>query len=1242
MIRQLGMLVIATVLVGGVHRSGAQSPSSMQSAKAPLDRAKRLNEVVNKLYGEGKFREAIPLAEQALRLREKALGLAHPDVAECLVNLADLYRKQDAYGRAEPLYVRALEIREKALGLRHLDVATTLASLALLYNAQGAYGKSEPLLVRALDIREKLLGPEHPEVAESLSNLANLYSAQAAYAKAESLFVRALEIREKALGPTHRDVAASLNELGIFYIVQGAYGRAQPFLVRALDIFEKVLGPKHPDLATSVNNLGMLYQAQGAYEKAEPFFVRSLEIGEKALGPTHRDVADSLNSLAGLYLAQGAYEKAGPLFVRALKIWEKALGAMHPTVALCLGNLAHLYLQQGAYGKAEPLLLRVLTIQEKSLGAMHPEVAFSLAKLAGLYEAQGVYKKAEPLFVRALDITEKALGPMHPAVATSLNNLANVYSDQGAYGKAEQFHVRALNIRENALGMMHPEVATSLTNLANLYQVQGAYGKAEPLYVRALAIQEKALGTVHPDLATSINNLAFLYEAQHAYGKVEPLYVRALEIWEKTLGAMHPRVATGLDNLARIYRRQGMYRKAEPLVVRALDIRERALGPMHPEVASSLSNLAALYQAQGLYGKMELLLVRALNIEEKALGAMHPDVVNKLYSLATLYWIQGAYARALPLLSGAAEIREAQLRTELARLSEPRKRDLMALLQGESRGLVSLHADAMPTSAEALELALTTVLRRKGRILDSLAETQATLRTHLTPMLREQLDQLAQARSELSTRLYARVDPRTAADRTSAITTLRARIETLEASLSTTSVEFRAQSEPVTVAKIQAALPRDATLVEFVRYQRFDARQAKLSQEELYVAYLVSSHGPPQWVALGEAAPLDAGIDAVLAAMHSQVSAETTKTALQRLDALVFAPIRVRLGNASHVILAPDGKLNLVPFEALIDPQGHYELEQRLVSYVTTGRDLLRLAAKNAPRSSAVLVADPDYGPLPTPGVPGTVSFAPLAGALAEATELRTYFPTMPLTGRKATKPALAALTGPAMVHIATHGFYARDSATLPITGPLLPTQPASAPGSAQPQHAITSTTAQPPAPAKVAQADVQRGMVVEGGASTPVAPARSEDPADGLDRAGLAMAGANQGSEGIVTAREIAGFDWWGTKLVVLSACETGVGALASGDGVYGLRRALVLAGAESQVVSLWNVNDASTAVLMREYYGELARGTGRAEALRQAKLRLLRQPRYAHPYYWAAFIPAGDWRPLDKNTIRQSARGQ
>ncbi|HEX2689744.1 MAG TPA: CHAT domain-containing tetratricopeptide repeat protein, partial [Kofleriaceae bacterium] len=1062
MTRRTSVLAILVVVAGGVlgcaPHSGAQRPST-PSAQAAIAEATRLNALVEKLYGEGKFREAIPLAEQGLALRERARGP------------------------------------------RHLEVAESLNNLAVLYQAQGVYAKAEPLLLRALDIREKIRGPRHPEVAESLNNLATLYQAQGAYAKAE------------------------------------------PLLLRALDIREKIRGPRHPEVAESLNNLATLYDMQGAYAKAEPLLVRALDINERTLGAIHPDVAIGLNNLAAHYRAQGAYAKAEPLYLRALDINEKALGAMHPTVATSLNNLAVLYQTQGAYIKAEPLHLRALDIREKVLGTMHPDVATSANNLAVLYRAQGAYAKAEPLYLRALHINEKALGMMHPTVANSLDNLAALYQVQGAYEKVEPPLLRALAIREKVLGTMHPDVAISLVNLVMLYHAQGAYAEAEPLSLRALRINEKALGAMHPNVAISLHNLAMIYQAQGAYAKAEPLYLRALNILEKALGAIHPTVAINLHNLAALYDEQGMYAKAEPLYLRALDINEKVLGGMHPAVATNLNNLAAIYEAQGAYAKAEPLLLRALAIREKALGPLHPNVAISLDNLATFYWAQRAYVKTMRLLARTAEIHETQLRLELGQLSERRKRALMMFLQGETESVVSLHAGAMPSSPQALELALTMVLRRKGRTLDSLANSQLSLRAHLTPALRDKLDQLAAASTELSTRLRAPFDPRTAAAGTSAITALHARINELESVLNAASVEFRVQSEPITVAKIQAASPPGTALVEFVRYHRFDPQQANPWQEAHYIAYVLPWKGLPQAVALGEATTIDAAVDAAIAAMHKDTNAVAAKAALQHLDTLVFAPLRGQLANVSHVILSPDSKLNLVPFEALVDPQGHYELEHRLVSYVTSGRDLLRSTARPAPRSSATFIAAPDYGPLSAPARNGLGAFRPLDGATAEVAELPTYFvQARALTGDQATKAALAATMGPAVLHIATHGFYAREAAVPPA---------ASSESTSSTPVAPTPTMASPPP-------ELQRGIYVDGDAfsSLPPLPPSSEDPTDALDRAGLALAGANVRPDGIVTARELAGYDWWGTQLVVLSACETGVGAVPSGEGVYGMRR--------------------------------------------------------------------------------------
>jgi tetratricopeptide (TPR) repeat protein len=350
--------------------------------------ARLLNQLARYAYGRAEYATAEPLLQRALAIREKALGLDHPDTAASLNDLAVLYRDQGRYKEAEPLYERALAIREKALGPDHSSTATSLNNLAMLYRNQGRYEEAEPLYQRALAIREAL-GPDHPHTASSLNNLAALYDDQGRYKEAEPLYRRALAIWEKALGPDHPDTATSLNNLALLYGNQGRYGEAEPLYQRALTIRERALGPDHPLTASSLNNLAALYDDQGCYEKAEPPYRRALAIKEKALGPDHPSTATSLNNLALLYGNQGRYKKAEPLYQRALAIREKALGPDHPDTAMTLNNLALLYNDQGRYEKAEPLYRRALAIREKALGPDHPSTANTRANYAALLRATG-------------------------------------------------------------------------------------------------------------------------------------------------------------------------------------------------------------------------------------------------------------------------------------------------------------------------------------------------------------------------------------------------------------------------------------------------------------------------------------------------------------------------------------------------------------------------------------------------------------------------------------------------------------------------------------------------------------------------------------------------------------------------------------------------------------------------------------------------------------------------------------
>ena len=343
-LRRLVTLVVAWVMCGIALAEAARAQGQ--------DDLDRLRAEVSRLHGQGKYTQALPIAQRYVELARQRHGEEHPAFAGAISWLAYVYRAQGRYAEAEPLLRRSLAIREKALGPKHPDVGTALSNLAALYRDQARYAEAEPLHRRSLAIREKALGPEHPDVGTALNNLAALYRDQGRYVEAEPLYKRSLAIWEMALGREHPHVGAALNNLAALYRDQGRYAEAEPLYKRSLAIREKALGPEHPDVGRSLNNLAELYRGQGRYAEAEPPYKHSLAIREKALGPENPDVGRSLNNLAALYWEQGRYAEAEPLFRRSLAITEKALGPEHPTVGSSLNNLAWLALAQRDWERA--------------------------------------------------------------------------------------------------------------------------------------------------------------------------------------------------------------------------------------------------------------------------------------------------------------------------------------------------------------------------------------------------------------------------------------------------------------------------------------------------------------------------------------------------------------------------------------------------------------------------------------------------------------------------------------------------------------------------------------------------------------------------------------------------------------------------------------------------------------------------------------------------------------------------
>jgi tetratricopeptide (TPR) repeat protein/CHAT domain-containing protein len=960
----------------------------------------------------------------------------------------------------------------------------------------------------------------------------------------------------------------------------GKYQDAIPIVEQILAYKERVLGLENPDTATILDLLGQLHSNMGNYAKAEPLYQRALQIREKVLGPEHPNTGASLRSLASLYYQMGNYAKAEPLYQRALQIIEKALGPEHLETGASLDSLASLYYQMGNYAKAEPLYQRALRISEKALGPEHPTMAVSVANLASLYYQMGNYAKAEPLYQRALRISEKALDPEHPAVAVFLNNLALLYDAMGNYAKAEPLYQRALRIREKALGSEHSATADTLNNLAVHYEMMGNYAKVEPLYQRALRIREKALGPEHSDTALTLNNLAIFYYEMGNYAKAEPLYQRALQISEKALGPEHRETAISLVNLASLYCTMGNYAKAEPLFQRALRIYEKVLGPEHSDTAGSLNNLASLYYMMGNYAKAEPLFQRALRVREKVLGSRHPDTAKSLDNLAALELDVGNIPEARSLALRSEETQIKVLANILSFCSEPQR-----LAYQEMTRPYSLFAAIDGSDSELASACF----RYKGVVLDSIIEDRVLAEESDKKEDRDLVETLGVDKQRLGEFLLGTPKAPTG-DVAKQTEHLEQEIERIESHLArnVAGLGRPRRALTTTVEEVQAAIPADAALIECLRYQHY---LGKTRVEPRYGAIVLLSKGRPRWIPMGRADEIERSIARYRSQVADRKTADATlEETLRGLFDQVWAPVEKALSDETRtVIISPDGQLNFISFATLLTSKDHFLAEDYGIQYVSSGRDLLR-DTKLAPNSQLIAFGDPDFnlnavaankGKLPTAqqiafrgktrqdlerlglrALPGTKAECAL---LAEKAK-QWKWPCSKFLAADATEAELRKLRSPHILHLATHGFVL-DA----------PKEHQAGPGFASPFE--------------------MRKMRY------------FENP---MHRAGLALAGAQTTidawrkgeippteNDGIVTAEEVSTLNLEGTWLVTLSACNTGLGEAKSGEGVLGLRRGFIQAGAKNLLMTLWPISDATTVDIMAQFY-EAAHKTGNApEAL-------------------------------------------
>jgi CHAT domain-containing protein/Tfp pilus assembly protein PilF len=1168
-------------------------------------------------FKQKEYGKAKALYEKVLPVWQKFGGPDHQGAIAALHRLANIALNESNLGEAEVLIRRVLAFEEKTLGLNHSDIARSLSILAEILIKTKRYSTAEKELTRLKSILEASEDPETRSLTTSvLLHFSKLYVDEGEFDYAVALSRQALARAESVSMPDYPDIASIALGLAKVYEDKGDYADAESFYQRALALAEKTLGDSHKDLSSLLTDLARLYDKQGLYHKSEVFYQRAIKILENSPG-SEQNLAHALGQLGWLYLNQSEYERARPFFTRAVEAAEKALGADSLIYAIHINALASLHHRVKEYSEAESLYLSSLGIVENAHGPEQIDSVVPITGLADIYSATGQYQRAESLYRRALAIREAKLGSEHRDVAMSLDSLAWLYVSQGEYGKAEPLFRRALEIRERRFGPDNLQIIPSLNNVANVYRSLGDYDKAKQLYERVLLINERALGTEHRNVSYSLNSLGSLLLDTDDYQAAEVLLRRSLSIAEKVSGQDHPDTTYVLTLLALVRRAMGDFDEAESLNERALRIDENAYGSEDISVATDLHNLALLYTAQGDFAKAVPLFKRCLAIEEKAKGPEHPHLAETLLSVAYFYGAKGDIPRAISTLARGTEISERTIDYILtsATGTEDQKRTYMAMdaISFETRGAVSLHMQFAPTNEDAARLALTTILRRKGRVLDAVSDSVQILRRHSGHDDLNLLRQLAEARAAVATLTLNGPAGATLHDYQASLSKAQTVADRIESLITSRSAAFRAAITPVTLEQVQKTIPPDSVLVEIVAYQPFNPTYRTNNDmwgESRYAAYVLNHDGDLRWVDIGESQAIDADSSRLRASLRDPDRTDV-KDIAQNLYEMLMRPLIGVIGGVRRVFLSADGELNLIPFGALVDEDGNYLVEVFSFTYLTSGRDLLRMQVKVPSRHGPLVIGAPEYDAVLN-NQPSRESdtlnrefdfsrarFPPLPGTEEETLALsRVLKGATVLTGVEATKAALKQASGPIILHIATHGFFLPDQAQQPGLRRLTHRSVAGA-GPVQPAHRISNP----------------------------------------LIRSGLALAGANNRhastDNGILTALEAAALDLWGTKLVVLSACETGLGDARVGDGVYGLRRALVIAGAESQVMSLWQVSDAATRDLMVDYYKRMVAGESRGEALRRVQLNMLKRENRSHPFYWAAFIQSGDRSRLDPHAV-------
>lgn len=964
------------------------------------------------------------------------------------------------------------------------------------------------------------------------------------------------------------DASNCYHNFGVFYQNREDYLNSEFYFKKSLKIRKELFGNDHKIVASSLNNLGVLYHKMGEYKRAELNLKQSLDIYKKSVDINPQEIAQSFNNLGVLYKEMGKYIEAESYYKMALETYKQKIGEDHPGFAMTLQNLGNFYSDFGNYKKAEQFYKQSLEINLKVFGENHRDVASTLICLGSLYSEMGEFKLSDSLYKKSLTIYEKNYGVENTDYAMCLNNLGMLNINLGNYNSAESILKQAFDILKKTHRVKQPNYALVLDNLGTLYWYMGNYESSELYFKQAYEIRKKEFGEEHPDYLKSLNSLGILYSKIKNYKSAEFFFAKSIELNKKK------------DNLH------------------------------NPEYMRILNNLGLLYYQMGRYNSAEQLLKQSANIKKKIFGENHYDYATGLYNLGIVKWEMGNLSDALALYKESFIIRKKNIISNFSWLSTQEKK---TYLLKETQFLNELNYISCKESKVfplSIELSFNANLISKSLLLQTSLELNKAINQSSDSELKTQFDEMMQFRIILSKMQSEGSDKKEIMDQ------YKFQADSLDKILVNKLGEYANAKRKfeITWKDVQANLTPSEAAIEFARYYDYADSIYK------YMALVVRpEYEYPKLVKLGS---------------ESNIKRSCSQREFSDLYNYVWRGIDSLLTDVKTIYYSPVGELNNVSFSALISENNihnqldssksnwsylmdHYELHQ-----LTTTRYLAdgTLKKNKEMPHSIKLIGGVNYTDFPI--LKDTINkeesnedFALQLNLQKELNENQSkrggkinYLKGSEIEVKDISKVLNAAnwsisssigknaseyqfkeelnKKSPGVLHIATHGF-------------------------AFPEKEIKKNK-EFPTPENTSYKI-------------------SEDP---MVRCGLMFSGANiswsgdskkmietTGDDGILTASEVANLDLSNTKLVVLSACETGLGKIESSEGTFGLKRGFKLAGVEQIIVSLWTVPDKETMELMTLFYSDLSKTKDPVISFNKAQKEM--RNRYPYdPEKWAGFV--------------------